>query len=611
MITTRPRLRPIVAFAAALAAVSVACKGTEPFVTQATTVTLSTPAVNLASIGASQQLTATVLDQRGGTIAGASVVWSTSNATVAGVSPAGLVTAAGNGTANVRATAGSVFGTALVTVAQQVAQLVKTAGDGQTGAVGAQLPLALGVRANDARGNPIPNVLIDLSVTLGGGDLSAVSGTTDASGQIPDVTWMLGATAGAPQAVRASVATGPATPVTFTATAATPGAPASVVANAGDNQTGLAGFDLNVNPAVLVRDAANLPVPSAQVDFALASGGGSVTGSTVMTNVNGIATVASWTVGVGPNALTATVTGVGIAGNPVSFAATGATAAYNIDVRYLTTVTPVQQEAFDSAKARWQRLIYGDVPDGLAIFPAGTCGPGTPAINETIDDIIIYAQLDSIDGPGKVVGRANACLIRDPGFLTGLGVMHFDTADVAGLIAFGLFDEVILHEMGHVLGFGTVWDPPPDGLGLIVGAGGADPHFVGAQAIAAFNSNGGAGYSAGAKVPLENCASPPPGVSCGAGARDGHWRETTFANELMTGFVNSGFNPLSVTSTASMGDLAYQVNYAASDPYTVVNPLGALRARPESTLQLVDDILRIPILVIDPRGRVVRVIQPR
>ena len=33
------------------------------------------------------------------------------------------------------------------------------------------------------------------------------------------------------------------------------------------------------------------------------------------------------------------------------------------------------------------------------------------------------------------------------------GIMKFDTADVAGLLAQGLFDEVVMHEMGHVLGF--------------------------------------------------------------------------------------------------------------------------------------------------------------
>src|SRR2546430_4178626 len=141
-------------------------------------------------------------------------------------------------------------------------------------------------------------------------------------------------------------------------------------------------------------------------------------------------------------------------------------------VRYLTAVTPAQREAFDSAAAQWERLIYGDVPDELASFPAGTCGPGTPVINEIIDDIIIYVQLDSIDGPGKILGQAGPCLLRDQSFQPGVGVMHFDTADVAGLLAAGQLDEVVRHTTGHVLGFGTIWPP----LGLPPVGGGTDPH---------------------------------------------------------------------------------------------------------------------------------------
>src|SRR5207302_1810183 len=133
-------------------------------------------------------------------------------------------------------------------------------------------------------------------------------------------------------------------------------------------------------------------------------------------------------------------------------------------------------------------------------------------------------------------GQAGPCLLRDPGFQPVAGAMHFDTADVAGLLAAGKFDEVVRHEMGHVLGFGTIWQS----LGLVPGAGGTDPHFVGAQATAAFDHNGGQPYSAGAKVPVENC--------CGSGTRDSHWRETVFETELMTGFLNSGVpNPIRST----------------------------------------------------------------
>lgn len=36
--------------------------------------------------------------------------------------------------------------------------------------------------------------------------------------------------------------------------------------------------------------------------------------------------------------------------------------------------------------------------------------------------------------------------------------MEFDSADAAALDAAGTLDDVVLHEMGHVIGFGTLWN---------------------------------------------------------------------------------------------------------------------------------------------------------
>jgi hypothetical protein len=337
------------------------------------------------------------------------------------------------------------------------------------------------------------------------------------------------------------------------------------------------------------------------------AGGGSVTGGAATTDLFGVATVGSWTVQFGSNSLSATVTGSGIAGNPVSFSATGDTSKFQITLRYLTTFNPLYKPAFDSAAARWERLIIGDVPNIPVTASAGQCGSNSPAINETVDDILIFVTVDSIDGPGKILGQASPCFIRLPGDLPIVGFMQFDSADVASLQGSGQLREVILHEMAHVLGFGTIWGSSY--LNLLVdprASGGTDPHFVGAQAIQAFNDSGGANYSAGAKVPVENCV----GISgCGASTYDGHWRESVFANELMTGYIDIGTNPLSRITTASMGDEGYLVNYAASDPYTVVNPLAA-RLPSAAAIELKEDIVRVPIYMVDASGRVVGVIHP-
>jgi len=72
----------------------------------ATSITLSATSLSFSSLGATEQLTATVKDQNGATMSGASVTWSSSSASVATVSSSGLVTAVANGTTTITATSG-------------------------------------------------------------------------------------------------------------------------------------------------------------------------------------------------------------------------------------------------------------------------------------------------------------------------------------------------------------------------------------------------------------------------------------------------------------------------------------------------------------------------
>src|SRR5215207_4498866 len=62
-------------------------------------------------------------------------------------------------------------------------------------------------------------------------------------------------------------------------------------------------------------------------------------------------------------------------------------------------------------------------------------------------------------------------------------------------------------------------------------------------------------------IPVEN--------SGGSGTRDSHWRESTFNNELMTGFLDSGANPLSRMTIGSLEDFGYTVDYGAADGYNI------------------------------------------
>ena len=88
-----------------------------------TAVAVSPAQVRLAALDATAQLTAEVRDQNGQVMAGIVIAWSSSEAGVAGVDAAGLVTAVGNGTAAITATAGRTTASAAVSVEQEVVAL--------------------------------------------------------------------------------------------------------------------------------------------------------------------------------------------------------------------------------------------------------------------------------------------------------------------------------------------------------------------------------------------------------------------------------------------------------------------------------------------------------
>ena len=88
-----------------------------------TEVVVSPNAANIGALGRSVQLTAAVYDRNRREIDDATVDWSSDNSAVATVDGRGFVTSYANGTATITARAGTVSGTATVTVAQQVASV--------------------------------------------------------------------------------------------------------------------------------------------------------------------------------------------------------------------------------------------------------------------------------------------------------------------------------------------------------------------------------------------------------------------------------------------------------------------------------------------------------
>lgn len=240
-------------------------------------------------------------------------------------------------------------------------------------------------------------------------------------------------------------------------------------------------------------------------------------------------------------------------------------------------LSEAQQSAFVDAANRWAEVITSDLPNevsGGSNLPSSYSCSGEPVFNGVVDDLVISAAGEPIDGPGAVLGSAGPCIVRSLGTngdrfpLPVYGIMRFDTADLASLEEEGTLFDVILHEMGHVLGIGTLWN----GNGYLSGgvADGVDPNgpdydprYTGASAISTYQDFlSTAGFPQETTVPAANTG--------GAGTREGHWREVTFDNELMTGFLGTG-TVLSELTIGGLEDLGYQVNYSAAEPYLLPN----------------------------------------
>jgi hypothetical protein len=491
-----------------------------------------------------------------------------------------------------------------IAVAGPPASVVPTGDNNLIAFAGGSLSPPPAVRVVDAFGNPVAGASVTFSVTGGTGTITGATQTTNGLGIATVGSWTFGAGPGT-NSLSASITGSTIAPAVFTFNAIGGGG-GTMSFTAGTNQSAVTGSALPTPPSVVIRDLAGNPIAGIPVTFT-ASDGGTVVGGTATTNAAGVATAGSWTLG--PTAVSQTLTvtagAVGVANNPAVTTAVGCLGGggtgFAITLCLTTQMTASQRAAFETAAARWKSIITGDLSDVVSTFATNFCVSGTPRVAFPIDDVVIMASVTSIDGPGGILGQAGWCAQRQ-GSVPVYGIMRFDSADMTTLEAQSLLNPVILHEMGHVLGFGAqLWTP----LGLIVnpvstGGPTLDTYFNGANAIASFNAIGGATYTGGQKVPLENT------VSFGPGTFNSHWRESVLRNEMMTGFIDAGTNPLSEVTVRAMMDLGYVVNPLAADPFALTLSLKAPAASGTS-IRLINDGIDLPRYTVDKQGRMVRI----
>ena len=209
-----------------------------------------------------------------------------------------------------------------------------------------------------------------------------------------------------------------------------------------------------------------------------------------------------------------------------------------------------QQNVFTAAKSFWESQLTG-YKSGISITGLTINASGTP-----------------IDGVGGVLGQAGPTNTTTQGgfVLATAGTMRFDSADLGNMETNGTLQNVILHEMAHVLGFGTLWTSN----GVYVNGSG---QFTGAAALARYRTE--FNQSSATSVPVE--------LGGGGGTANGHWNEVDggagltgivdsqnrdMRDELMTGWLNPN-SFVSNMTVASFSDIGFTIT-AVPEPSSIV-----------------------------------------
>lgn len=277
---------------------------------------------------------------------------------------------------------------------------------------------------------------------------------------------------------------------------------------------------------------------------------------------------------------------------------------FYIELAFTATVSPEIQTLARVAANRWQQVIVGDLPD--VTVPAATGG------TRIIDDLLIGIDVKALSG--NTIAQAGFTDIRvgntgvranwQPGSSVGNGLPYVGnvTINTAYKDAPGIFSTII-HEIGHVLGFGTLWSNSIGTFSSYVSdIGTANPVYRGPNGSAAVREYNRSFGTTGTSVPLyDKVQQLPYGYD---GSYGTHWRDDIFNNnkpgvplasqyyELMTANYNvlatlPNGQPmpsyLSAVTVGAMQDLGYQVNYTAADNYVRPGAISAVRTTSTST----------------------------
>jgi len=595
---------------AALLLLTACSSSTAP--TPVTSITLSATNISFSSLMATLDVTATALDDSGTPISGVTITWSTQDALVASVTTAGRVTAVGNGVTQVTASAGSTSADATVNVQQvpfsmtlspdsilldgplDTASVTPTVRDaGGSAIVGAIVTwtsvdeavatvdddgLVTGVTTGETTitgavatgGTPLTE---SLKAKVGGAvlitttslppglvgspydeALSAVGGDANyawglVSGSLPDGIGLSasGIISGTPTTVGSSSFTVGATSDGDTDTQdLTIDILASVFLGTSYLVGGYAGEGYGDQIA---------PATGGDGTYAYGVTGGGLPLGLSLDSSTGAITGVPTTPGVSFFEITASSAEESASATYAITISTVPAGEFNIWISYEGGALPPARvvDALDGALARWEEIVIGDVGD-VTYAETGLTSETCSLVDASllngafIDDVVVLMSIRPFDGPGSTLARGGPCGYGR-GFLPAVisGQMQLDEADVGTALA-DYLETIVWHEIGHVMGIGTLWSAS------LSGSGTPDPLYVGANGNTEWRALG----TAFDGVPVE------PNV-------EGHWDEAWFDSEIMTPSSEGplGAAPISRVTVGTLIDLGWTADLAAADPYSL------------------------------------------
>ena len=277
---------------------------------------------------------------------------------------------------------------------------------------------------------------------------------------------------------------------------------------------------------------------------------------------------------------------------------------FNIELVFLDDFSDDNKALFQQAARRWETIITEGLPD--VDFSTDPQNIGLTLVSDTVDDLRIFVLKDALN----VAGLGGPYYTR-PGNPVGLpavgGIIISDTFIDRYRNHEPLYQverilrDLMLHEITHVLGFGTLGAQ----TGLVRDLFG-DTYFSGARAIEAFNAAGGENYR-GNKVPVEFGEH-----SCNIGGS--HWRAEVFRGlerrydaEIMEPTIERT-HVISAITIQALADLGYVVDVSQADPYRL-SPRVSSVIPPQSAQSLPSAGRPLTVTDIDDvNGRITRTV---